>query len=261
MLFRGCIWLEPGSAAGWDAGLAIATVGAIILYITFTFSYAELACAIPKAGGVFDYATRGLNRDWGFIAGAAQLIEFLFAPPAIAAAIGAYFHLFLPGVGCEGDRVVAYILFTALNMYGVRAAAGFRAGGDGGGGLRTAVVLRRHVPAFFVEEHRAQFISSWVDVGVWAAVPFAIWFFLGLEGLANVAEEAVKPQRNIPLGFGSALVTLILLCVLVVFFPRWVLQAGRLSYILHPGADMSDRPLPLALSKITGTRGLDLSLC
>src|SRR5580692_46117 len=87
-----------GLAAGGTGGLAIATGGAILLYITFTFSYTELACAIPRAGGVFDYATRGLNRDLGFVAGVAQLIEFLFAPPAIAAAIGAYFNIFLPGV-------------------------------------------------------------------------------------------------------------------------------------------------------------------
>src|SRR5579863_8548131 len=96
-----------GLAEGGTLGLAIATAGAIILYITFTFSYAELACAIPKAGGVFDYVTRGLNRDWGFVAGMAQLIEFLFAPPAIAAAIGAYFHLFVPGVGAKEIGVVA----------------------------------------------------------------------------------------------------------------------------------------------------------
>jgi ethanolamine permease len=87
-----------GLAAGGTGGLAIATAGVILLYITFTFSYTELACAIPKAGGVFDYANRGLNRDWGFVAGVAQWIEFLFAPPAIAAAIGAYFQLFMPNV-------------------------------------------------------------------------------------------------------------------------------------------------------------------
>src|SRR6201996_5078254 len=114
-----------GLAEGGTAGLAIATAAVIVLYITFTFSYTELACAIPRAGGVFDYATRGLNQDWGFVAGVAQLIEFVFAPPAIAAGIGAYFHLFLPGVGAKEIGVAAYVVFTALNMYGVRAAAGF----------------------------------------------------------------------------------------------------------------------------------------
>ena len=118
-------WLEPGIGGRGDGGLAIATAGVIIFYITFTFSYTELACAIPRAGGVFDYATRGLNRDLGFIAGVAQLIEFLFAPPAIAAAIGAYFHIFFPQVPVTTIAIAAYLVFTALNIYGVKAAAGF----------------------------------------------------------------------------------------------------------------------------------------
>ena len=114
-----------GLPVGGTLGLAIATFFIIILYITFTFSYAELACAIPKAGGVFDYATRAMGKDIGFIAGMAQIIEFVFAPPAIAAAIGAYFHIFLPQFSVTSIAVMAYIIFTALNMYGVKAAATF----------------------------------------------------------------------------------------------------------------------------------------
>src|ERR1700689_2017624 len=106
-----------GLAAGGRAGLAIATAGAIVLYITFTFSYTELACAIPRAGGVFDYATRGLNKEIGFLAGMAQLIEFIFAPPAIAAAIGAYFHISFPGLSVTAIAIVAYLIFTGLNIY------------------------------------------------------------------------------------------------------------------------------------------------
>src|SRR3982750_255950 len=83
-----------GLAEGGTYGLGIATIISILLYITFTFSYTELACAIPKAGGVFDYASRGLGKELGFIAGIAQIIEFVFAPPAIAVAIGTYFHIF-----------------------------------------------------------------------------------------------------------------------------------------------------------------------
>ena len=33
--------------------------------------------------------------------------------------------------------------------------------------------------------------------GILAAIPFAIWFFLGIEGVANVAEEVVHPQRTL----------------------------------------------------------------
>jgi ethanolamine permease len=243
-----------GLPQGGTLGLGIATLGAIVLYVSFTFSYAELACAIPKAGGVFDYATRGLNRDWGFIAGAAQLIEFLFAPPAIAAAIGAYFHLFFPGVGAKQIGVAAYIIFTALNMYGVRAAAGFELAVTLVAVFELLLFCGVTFPHFSwknMELHA--FPNGWT--GVWASVPFAIWFFLGLEGLANVAEEAFNPRRNIPLGFGSALGTLIVLCVIVYLASIGVAGWEAIVYP-SPGADPSNSPLPLALSKITGTSGL-----
>jgi ethanolamine permease len=243
-----------GLAEGGTAGLAIATAGVIVLYITFTFSYAELACAIPKAGGVFDYATRGLNKELGFVAGMAQLIEFLFAPPAIAAAIGAYFHIFLPGVSVTTIAIIAYVVFTALNMYGVKAAAGFEL---------IVTILAVFELLLFSGVTFPHF--SWANIqhnalpngwkGVWAAVPFAIWFFLGLEGVANVAEETVNPQKNIIRGFGSALATLIILCVLV--FLSSVGVAGWEAVVYpSPGAAASDSPLPMALSRITGTDGL-----
>src|SRR6187200_3680885 len=114
-----------GLEQGGTLGLAIATVFIIIMYVTFTFSYAELASAIPKAGGAFDYANRALGKDWGFIAGMAQNIEFIFAPPAIAFAIGAYFNLFFPQISILGIAIVVFVLFTGLNIYGVRAAAIF----------------------------------------------------------------------------------------------------------------------------------------
>jgi ethanolamine permease len=247
-----------GLAAGGTAGLAIATVGAIVLYITFTFSYTELACAIPRAGGVFDYATRGLNRDWGFVAGVAQLIEFVFAPPAIAAAIGAYFNIFFPAVPVTVIAVIAYLVFTGLNIYGVRAAAGFELVITIFAVLELLIFSGVTLPHFSWRNVELNaFPHGWK--GVWAAIPFAIWFFLGLEGVANVAEEAVRPQRNVLLGFGSALATLIVLCVLV--FLSSVGVAGW-EAIVYPfaGAEASDKPLPLALSKITGTGGLTYHL-
>src|SRR6478609_3984518 len=124
-------YVISGNYFGWNLGLekggtlgmGIALFFIIVMYITFTFSYTELACAIPKSGGAFDYAKRALGNDIGFIAGMAQNIEFIFAPPAIAFAIGAYFNLFLPQVPIVIIAIMAYIIFTALNIYGVRAAA------------------------------------------------------------------------------------------------------------------------------------------
>ena len=114
-----------GLEKGGTGGLAIATFFIIIMYLTFTFSYTELACAIPKAGGAFAYSLKVLGENWGFLGGMAQNIEFIFAPPAIAFAIGAYLNLFLPSVPILAIAIVAYLIFTALNIYGVKAAASF----------------------------------------------------------------------------------------------------------------------------------------
>ncbi len=242
-----------GLPVGGTLGLAIATVFIIILYITFTFSYTELACAIPKAGGVFDYAGRAMGRQIGFIAGMAQIIEFVFAPPAIAAAIGAYFHIFLPQFSITSIAIVAYILFTALNMYGVKAAAMFEL-------VITAFAVFElllfcgialpHLKIYNLTQNAFPF--GWK--GVWAAIPFAIWFFLGLEGVANVAEETVNPQKNVLKGFGSALITLIILCALVFLSAVGVGGWEKVVYPI-PGADASDSPLPMALAQITGNSG------
>ena len=114
-----------GLEKGGTLGLGIATFFIIIMYLAFTFSYTELACSIPRAGGAFDYASRALGTNLGFIAGMAQNIEFIFAPPAIAFAIGAYFNLFFPQLPVLGIAIFVYLLFTALNIYGVKAAASF----------------------------------------------------------------------------------------------------------------------------------------
>lgn len=243
-----------GLAEGGTLGLAIATLFIILLYVTFTFSYTELACAIPRAGGAFDYAHRALGKRLGFLAGMAQIIEFVFAPPAIAAAIGAYFHIFLPQVPVIVIAIIAYILFTALNIYGVKAAATFEliitvfAVGEL---LLFAGITLPHVETANLT--RNAFPNGWM--GVWAAIPFAIWFFLALEGVANVAEETINPQRNILLGFGSALLTLIILCLLTFLSSVGVAGWEAIVYPTPGDTVTSDSPLPLALSHVTGSSG------
>jgi ethanolamine permease len=242
-----------GLEKGGTGGLAIATFFITILYVTFTFSYTELACAIPKAGGGFDYATRALGKDWGFIAGMAQNIEFIFAPPAIAFAIGAYFNLFFPQMPIIAIAVFSYIIFTALNIYGVKAAALFElvitifAVGEL---LLFAGVSLPHFEWKHLQ-HNA-FPNGWQ--GAFAAIPFAIWFFLAIEGVANVAEEAINPRRTMLIGFGSAILTLVILCILT--FTGSVGVAGWEAIVYKNDGTTSDSPLPLALAHITGSNNL-----
>jgi len=239
-----------GLEKGGTLGLAIATFFIIIMYVTFTFGYTELACAIPRAGGAFDYATRALGKRWGFIGGMAQNIEFIFAPPAIAFAIGAYFHIFLPSVPVIAIAIFAYILFTGLNIYGVKAAASFELVITILAVVELLIFAGVALPEFEFNNLKLNAYPNGFS-GAFAAIPFAIWFFLAIEGVANVAEETINPQRNVLLGFGSAIVTLVVLCIFT--FSSAVGVAGWEAIVYpSPGADPSDSPLPLALAKVVG---------
>lgn len=246
-----------GLQAGGTFGLATAVVFVIIMYVTFTFSYAELSCAIPKAGGAFDYAYKALGERMGFLAGMAQNIEFIFAPPAIALAIGSYMNLFFPGVSAILFSVVAYVLFTALNIYGVRLAAMIELGVTAVAVAGLVIFSTTALPHVTIENLSRNALPFGVS-GIFAAIPFAIWFFLGIEGIANLAEETVNPKHTMSRGFLAALCTLIALCLLT--FIGAIGVGGWEKVVLNADGSTSDAPLPMALNIIQGSDGWTYTL-
>ena len=246
-----------GLEKGGTLGLAVAIFFIIILYITFTFSYTELACAIPKAGGAFDYARRALGKDLGFIAGMAQNIEFIFAPPAIAFAIGSYFNLFFPPLPVLAVAITAYLLFVGLNIYGVKVAATFEL-------VITMLAVAALIFFSGITFPHFQWSNLLKDslpqgwTGAFAALPFAIWFFLGIEGVANLAEEAINPKRTILLGFGFAILTLVILCM--VTFTSSVGVSGWAAIVFKADGTTSDSPLPLAMGLIVNSESIEYRL-
>ncbi len=238
-----------GLPAGGTYGMLAATGIVTVMYACFVLSYAEIACAIPRAGGAFIYADRAFGPGVGFLVGLAQLIEFVFAPPAIALAIGAYFNIFLPDVPAWSIAVAAYLMFTALNIYGVKLSAAFElvvtvlAVGE------LLIFAGVTLPHFDLARFTAEPLpNGWG--GILPAIPFAIWFYLAIEGVANIAEEARNPQRDIAFGFGSAMLTLIVLALLTFFASVGV--DGWRSVVYDATGAAVDKPLPLALGHVVG---------
>lgn len=251
-----------GLPAGGSLGMLIAFLIVTTMYVTFVFSYAELACAIPRAGGGFVYGIRGLGHFGGYLTGVAQVIEFVFAPPAIAMAVGANAHIWFPTLDPRLAALVCYLIFTLLNIWGVQQAAAFE--------FVVAVLAVGEILLFagLVGPHAslAKFSANgWPHgwMGCFAALPFAVWFYLAIEGVANVAEEARNPQRDIAIGFGSALATLVGLATLVmlsavgvggweriVYSPEYLSVGSEGQIIVAASATTSDSPLPLALTQV-----------
>jgi len=79
---------------------------------------------------------------------------------------------------------------------------------------------------------------------MFAAIPFAIWFFLAIEGVAMAAEEAKDPHRTIPRAYIGGILTLLVLAIGVMVFAG---GAGDWSKL----ANIND-PLPQAMKMIVG---------
>ncbi len=169
--------------------------------------------------------------------------------PAIAVGIGAHVNLFFPELPPNYVAVGAYLLFTLLNVIGVKLAATFEffitfvavAGLILFAGITFSDVSLKNLT------HNA-LPNGWA--GAWAAIPFAIWFFLGIEGLANAAEESQNPQRDLTWGFGSAMLTLVMSCAMT--FVGAVGVGGWEAAVFKVDGTTSDSPLPLALAQLVG---------
>ena len=240
-------WAQAGTL-----GFLVTTVFIAVMYTTFIFSYTELTTAIPHAGGPFAYSYRAYGPIGGYVAGFATLVEFVFAPPAIALAIGAYLNVQFPGLDARLAAVGAYAVFMTLNLIGVMIAATFE--------LFVTILAIIELLIFMAVVsggfHWANFMNAgWngayapnpETIGkIFAAIPFAIWFFLAIEGAAMAAEEAKDPQRTIPRAYIGGILTLVALAFGTMVFAGAV---GDWRTI----ANIND-PLPQAMKAVVGAK-------
>lgn len=232
-----------GWAVAGTVGFLIATVLVTLLYITFIFSYTELTTAIPDAGGPFAYARRAFGSTGGFIAGFATLVDFLMAPPAIAAALGAYAHFLNPALPVLAVASAAYVVFISINMLGIRDSANFSVVVTILSVGELLVFIGLVAPTYRTENLLAHNESFGIG-GIFAALPFAIWFYLAIEGVAMVAEEVKDPRRTIPRGYLLSIGTLVILAIGTMLVCAGVGDWRALSTL--------DYPLPETLAVVLG---------
>jgi ethanolamine permease len=239
-----------GWASAGTLGFLVTTIFIAIMYTTFIFSFTELTTAIPHAGGPFAYARRAFGPKTAFVAGFATLIEFVFAPPAIAMAIGAYLNVQFPELNPKSLAIGAYVVFVGMNIVGVRIAATFELFVTVIAIVELLVFMGVVSPGFSMANFTAggwagetEFTSAAIP-GIVAAIPFAIWFFLAIEGVAMAAEEAKDPRTTIPRAYIAGILTLVVLAIGVMIFAGGAGDWKALSNI--------NDPLPQAMKMIVG---------
>lgn len=233
------IFVLTGIAAAKSAGPAI-----VLSYVVSGFAcafaalaYAELAASVGGCGSAYGYAYAGLGEIIAWIIGWDLILEYGVATAAVAIGWAGYVNNALTAMGMplpmtllkspvEGGLVNLPALLIVLTLavllsIGVRQSARFNA-------VMVLVKLLAittfvAVAAFHVQPANWQPFMPFGWEGVMGGAALIFFAYIGFDAVSTAAEEAVNPQRDLPIGI------LVSLAVCTVIY---VVVAGLLTGIV-----------------------------
>ena len=250
-----------GDFSGWNFGIDFAGFGGmviafailVVMYYGLIFSIGEMAAAMPHTGGAYSFARSAMGPWGGLVTGLAETIEYVATTAVIVYFSAQYADGItseLLGFSLDGNMwiwwLILYAVFIALNSAG--AAISFKF---------AIIVSIISIAILLVFSAMAAFSGLWsVDnlfnippdegqstflphgvVPILFALPFAMWFFLGIEALPLAAEESHNPTRDIPKAGLWARATLIATGLLILVLNTGVLGAEATGVSLEPLLD------------------------
>jgi ethanolamine permease len=215
--------------AAWVVGL---------LYTSLVMLTSEVASTIPAAGGQYTQAKHTIGPLMAFNVGLYLTLAYTMLEAANANVLS-YLLTTLSGLLGGGEELSAYPFATLAIM--VLAWLNYR-------GVFTSLSVNFVITAFAFLTIIALFvgIQGWnpatgmflggltgeLDnglpygwIGVIAALQFGMWYYLGIEGTAQAAEECRSASRSIPLGSMAGMITLVIAATLT-----WYVAAGLLPW-------------------------------
>ncbi|GAA3492339.1 APC family permease [Streptomyces cremeus] len=214
LVVYGLLFIAPMAPVGVFGTLDAKSHGSVALvYLVATvamgftaFSYAQMVRVVPRAGSVFAYARSALGEGPGFVAGWMAMLDYLLIPAVAYLFSGIALHALVPSVSQWVWTALAVVVTTALNMWGVRAAArvGFAVLA-----LEIAVLAVFVVAAVVVlvrDGAQRDWLSPLTGDGsmggfslaaVLGAVSVAVLSYLGFDAIASFAEEVTGGSAKV----------------------------------------------------------------
>jgi amino acid transporter len=212
-----------------------------LLIIPAMVSQAELATAMPRAGGAYYFLDRTLGPLMGSVGGIGTWFALMLKSAFALIGMGAYISIFLE-VPFKPVAIAFAVVFAILNIFGSKESSSL---------VRVLVFALLTILAFFLidglttvvssgiaethEERFVPFMPEGID-GLLGTVGLVFISYVGLTQIASLAEEVKEPDRNIPLGMALSLATVICIYVLGVYVMVAVLGIDELSQSLTPVA-------------------------
>ena len=243
------LYVAIGLVAFYAAGASpIAFAIASITYVCTGLAYAELATAYPYAGGAHVYSMKAFNDLTGFVAGWAVMLDYTVDIALFSIASAGYLSFYLPWM--RGSHFlfsilgfqfkISYIGFTAfllvialllLNSVGIRESSKFN---ELLVSLDLVVESSILITGILLAFGLALFLSQVADFGATSVfsnivyimpqygtqtqnfiygITLAMTSFIGIESIAQAAEETKRPQRWIPRANKLSIVAVVIFAV------------------------------------------------
>ncbi|HUI56579.1 MAG TPA: APC family permease [Bryobacteraceae bacterium] len=224
LILYGVIVIQPtapmsvfGVLSNRGRGHVVTTILIAMVAMLFTaISYGRMARAYPSAGSAFTYVGQEINPALGYVTGWSMVMDYMLNPMICIIWISQQAHVFAPAVPYWGWAVFFALLFTLMNIQGIRTSARMNAGLAMGMGVVIAIFFAcaaRFIlgiphagPGFFTRPFYdpATFSSG----AVLGGTSIAVLTYIGFDGISTLSEEAENPRRNI-------LLATVLTCVVI----------------------------------------------
>ncbi len=255
-MFGSGFFLLPGlAAAQTGSSVAAAYLVAAILALPALLSVAELATAMPRAGGAYFFLERALGPLVGTVGGLGTWLALVLKSAFALLGMGAYLAILID-VPIKPLAVALTVVFAVTNIVGAKESAGLQ---------RLLVYALVGILAYFIAEGIFAVLAvqdadvTWSNLGpllpagldgFLATVGLVFVSYAGLTKVASVAEEVENPDRNLPLGMLLSLLTATVFYVIGVFLLNALIPPETFHSDLTPVATAVDSAFHLMPSGV-----------
>jgi amino acid transporter len=239
LILYGVIVIQPvapmsvfGVLSDRGHGHVVTTILIAMVAMLFTaISYGKMARAYPSAGSAFTYVGQEINPALGYVTGWSMVMDYMLNPMICIIWCSQQAHVFAPGIPYWGWAVFFAIVFTGLNIQGVKTSARVNSGLAVGMGVVIAIFFVTAARYIFGHPHDGAgfFTRPFYDPEMFNAkavlggTSIAVLTYIGFDGISTLSEEAENPRRNI-------LLATVLTCVVIGILSAVQVYAAQLIW-------------------------------
>jgi len=243
LILYGAIVIQPvapmsvfGVLSQRGHGHVVTTILIAMVAMLFTaISYGRMARAYPSAGSAFTYVGQEINPALGYVTGWSMVMDYMLNPMICIIWISQQAHVFAPGVPYGAWAVFFALVFTGLNIQGVKTSARLNAGLAAAMGVVIAIFFVAAARYIFGNAHDSAgfFTRPFYDPQMWNAkavlggTSIAVLTYIGFDGISTLSEEAENPRRNILLATVLTCLVIGILSALEVYAAQLVWPASQ----------------------------------